>query len=384
MSMQRTGKRGPLTTAVIAAAFLVLPLMSRGATRESADTPRSGEEIYRAACSSCHGADGRGVSRDVVGFDLPLPDFTDCDFASREPDADWVAVAHEGGPVRGFSHLMAAFGGVLTVDELGLAMGHIRSFCGDDDWPPGELNLPRPLFTEKAYPEDEAVLTTTVATEGPDTIENKIVYEQRFGARNQFELIVPLGWSERPRAGEPDKLDWGSSVGDLAVGVKRALWHDLERGAIVSVTGEVILPTGDEDAGFGKGTTVFEPFVSYGQLLPAEFFLHGQAGLELPFDTDRADEEAFLRAALGRTFVAGQFGRAWSPMLELLGGRDLVSGADTQWDAVPQFQVTLNTRQHIMLNIGVRTPLNDTADRATKVVAYLLWDWFDGGLFDGW
>jgi hypothetical protein len=71
-------------------------------------------------------------------------------------------------------------------------------------------------------------------------------------------------------------------------------------------------------------------------------------------------------------------------MLELLGGRDLVSGADTRWDAVPQFQVTLNTRQHVMLNVGIRTPLNDTDDRDTKLVAYLLWDWFDGGLFDGW
>ena len=244
------------------------------------------------------------------------------------------------------------------------------------------------MITEKAFPEDEAVLTATVVTEGPtdgvDLIEGEIVYEQRFGARNQFELVVPFGWQEHPGAADPSEGDWTSSVGDIAVGVKRALWHSLAKGAIFSGTAEVILPTGDEAAGFGKGTAVFEPFVSYGQILPAAFFLHGQAGLELPFDSDKADEEAFVRAALGRSFVTRRWGRTWSPMVELLGARELVSGAETNWDIVPQIQITLNTRQHIMMNVGVRAPLNNEEGRTTQVVAYLLWDWFDGTLFEGW
>jgi hypothetical protein len=71
-------------------------------------------------------------------------------------------------------------------------------------------------------------------------------------------------------------------------------------------------------------------------------------------------------------------------MIELLGARDLVSGADTNWDAVYEFQVTLNRRQHVMLNTGVRTPLNNTDGRETQVLMYVLWDWFDGGLGAGW
>jgi hypothetical protein len=43
----------------------------------------------------------------------------------------------------------------------------VRTFCASDAWPRGELNLPRALVTEKAFPEDEAVLTTSVATSGP-------------------------------------------------------------------------------------------------------------------------------------------------------------------------------------------------------------------------
>ena len=125
-------------------------------------TPRSGAELYRSACAACHGADGRGSQPAAVGFSTPLPDFTDCSFATREPDADWFAIAHDGGPVRAFDRRMPAFGEALTDAELAAIVEHIRDFCGEPRWPRGELNLPRPLVTEKAFPEDEAVLTTTV------------------------------------------------------------------------------------------------------------------------------------------------------------------------------------------------------------------------------
>ena len=71
-------------------------------------------------------------------------------------------------------------------------------------------------------------------------------------------------------------------------------------------------------------------------------------------------------------------------MVEILGSQKFVSGADSNWDVAPQIQVTLNTRQHVMLNIGVRTPLNNTEGRSTQIAAYLLWDWFDGGFSEGW
>ncbi|MFB3113233.1 MAG: cytochrome c, partial [Gemmatimonadales bacterium] len=76
--------------------------------------------------------------------------------------------------------------------------------------------------------------------------------------------------------------------------------------------------------------------------------------------------------------------RTWSPMVEVLSERDLVSGAKTQWEIVPQMQVTLNTRQHVMLNAGFGFPVTDAAVRSSRFMVYLLWDWFDGGFFDGW
>ena len=178
---------------------------------------------------------------------------------------------------------------------------------------------------------------------------------------------------------------WFGGVGDVALGYKRLLAHSLESGSIFSVAGEVILPTGNEDRGFGKGVTVFEGFALYGQILPADFFAQFQAGIETPTHKDDASNAAFWRAVIGRTMSEDKgFGRAWSPMVELLAERDFVTGASVNWDIVPQMQVTLSKRQHVMANIGVRIPLTNTASRSTAVVFYLLWDQFDGGVFEGW
>lgn len=125
-------------------------------------------ELYTAACAACHGDDGRGRTQAEVGFAAPLPDFTDCSFASREPDADWFAVIHEGGPVRAFDRMMPAFGDTLGKSEIDAILRHARTFCVNASWPRGEFNLPRPLFTEKAYPEDETVVTATVDAGGAE------------------------------------------------------------------------------------------------------------------------------------------------------------------------------------------------------------------------
>src|SRR6056297_1337763 len=134
-------------------AFISAALMSAPAAAQTheAEWPRTdyesmdGRALYMAACAACHAPDGTGLPAPTVGFAVPLPDFTDCSFATREPDSDWLAVAHDGGPVRGFDPLMPAFGGVLDLDQLQRAMDYVRTLCGEDAWPPGELNLPRAM-----------------------------------------------------------------------------------------------------------------------------------------------------------------------------------------------------------------------------------------------
>lgn len=357
-----------------------LPVFATASVRHSpaAAQDTAGEALYRLGCASCHGTDGKGVPADRRAFAVEVPDFTECSFSSREPDADWLAVVHAGGPVRAFDPTMPAFGEAFTEEQILAILTYVRTFCGDDAWPRGELNLPRALFTEKAYPEDEAVTTVTVNAEGPGGVVNELVYEKRFGPRNQIEVKIPFGAAEGPADG-----GWDVGLGDIALGVKRAFFHSLASGSIVSAGAEWVLPTGTGSLGSASGAGTGELFVLYGQVLPADGFVHAQALAERPFEGD-ADAEVGVRAVLGKTWTQGQFGRAWSPMLEVLAQRDLASGASIAWDLVPQFQVTLNTRQHIMANLGVRVPLTDADVRQTQVLVYVLWDWFDGGFFDGW
>lgn len=360
----------------LAAAFIsiaVLPVTLLGSRQNG--PPRTGKQIYEAACVQCHGANGTGADKPAVGFQLPLPDLTDCNF-TREPDADWYAVIHDGGPARAFNRLMPAFAEALTSEEINAVIGYVRSFCGNKAWPRGELNFPRAIVTEKAFPEDEFLFIASVGTGDPGEAGYKAIYEKRLGARGQFEVIIPL------KTLEADAGGWSTNIGDVAFGAKNAFFHNRDSGTILSGAVEVALPTGNEDRGFGSGHTTVEGFLAFGQALPSDGFIQAQAGLGVPTNGDT--KEVFWRLVFGKTFTQGQFGRSWSPMVELVAARDLEDGQVTNWDVVPEFQVTLSKRQHIMAAFGARVPLNGRDSRHTQILAYFLWDWFDGGLFSAW
>jgi Cytochrome C oxidase, cbb3-type, subunit III len=342
------------------------------------DSQKSGADLYRAGCAACHGIDGRGAPRATLGFDLDLPDFTDCSFATPEADADWIAIVHQGGTVRAFDRMMPAFGEALSLDEIGRIVGHLRTFCAETAWPRGDLNLPRPLVTEKAFPENEAVVTTTFSRDGQSAIGNEFTYEHRLGSRGQYEVVVPFDLQQADSGG------WRRGLGDVAVAYKHVLGHSLRRGSIFAAGSEVVFPTGKETDGIGGGMTVVEAFGTFSQVLPRDGFLHLHAGLEMPVGAEGSHTESFWRATVGKTIFQQRWNRAWSPMIEVLGSRKHAEGEAAAWDLVPQLQVSLSRRQHVLLNAGIRTPVNHRAGRPTSLIVYLLWDWFDGGLFTGW
>ena len=119
--------------------------------------------------------------------------------------------------------------------------------------------------------------------------------------------------------------------------------------------------------------------------LPAGGFVQAHAGADVPTDLDAANPEIFWRALLGWSLVPRRFGRMYSPMLEVLGARELGPGAAVVlWDLAPQVQVTLNRRKHLRLNVGGLVPLNRTDDRHPQLGMYLLWDWYEGSPLKGW
>ena len=341
----------------------------------------TGEEIYKAACIGCHGPNGKGQPETTLGFEKPsqFPDFSDCNGSTRERVFDWTATIHEGGPGRGWSPIMPSYAEALTLDQIRKVTDYLRSRCDEKAWPLGELNLPRALFTEKAFPEDEWVFTTAANTKSPGEVASELTYERRFGVRNQLEFSAPFGFLER------DNGSWVGGLGDLVLGYKRVLLSNSRTGSIFSLQGEVNAPTGNRSQGLGSGVTTFGTFAAFGQRLPSFSFFQLQAGADLPVNTQKAPQGVFVHSALGKTFVQDHgFGRIWTPMVEVLAGRDLVTGAKTNWDIVPEMQFSLNKRQHILADVGVRRPVNNTFGRSTQVVFYVLWDWFDGGLREGW
>lgn len=357
--------------------------MPPGSFAQSAGAAKlsTGKEIYQAGCAGCHGGDGSGGAQSTIGFEKPdtFPDFSKCDQTTPEDNWAWKAVIRDGGRSRGFSQIMPSFSGALTTAQIDAVVRYMRGFCKQSGWPRGELNFPRALGTEKAFPEDETVITTSLNASGSPGVSNEIVHEQRFGAKNQIEISLPVEFQR------PDRGLWYGGLGDLGLGLKRVLASSLRTGSIASLQGEVILPAGNRQHGLGTGVTTFETFGAYGQLLPLRSFLQFQAGADLPVDTSKAPQSVFLRTAVGKSFNANAgLGRMWSPMMEVLGDRDLETGAKTSWDVMPEMQVTLSKRQHVRFDVGLRIPTVNTAGRQKQVMFYLLWDWQDGKLLEGW
>ena len=344
----------------------------------------TGQQIFVAACATCHGMDGKGSPSAIVGFDLPLPnghdfpDFTDCATNTVEPLGDWMAVAHRGGPVRALDRRMPAFGDALSEEQIERAVKYLWTFCDDPAWPRGDLNLPRAIFTEKAFPENETVWTTGVTTSGAKAVTNELVYEHRIGARWQYEVTAPFGVQQAEPGGA-----WRRGLGDVEFALRRTLYASVDRGSIFAAGGAVTLPTGKEELGLGNGYTIVEPFAMWGQMIGTSAFVQTHVGYEVASDQTRGQNEGFVRTALGYTVAQDRgFGRAWTPMLEVLAAKP-ERGA-TEWDLVPQMQISLSKLQHVLFSVGVRVPINERDERKPQVLAYFLWDWFDGGLFQFW
>ena len=373
---------GPITLGliVVGSTLLFCQGIRSQTIKQHSHNVKNGERLYKSGCIACHGADGAGAPLTLTEFQRPdsFPDFARCDQTTPEPNSAWKAVIIHGGPSRGFSQIMPAFGELLTSDEIDDLIAYLRSFCRNNRWARGELNLPLAQITEKAFPEDEVVLTTAVNASGVPGVTSHVIHEQRFGMHNQIEVDVPFQFRD-------ENHTWYGGVGDATFGVKREMWSSLHTGSIFTLFGGVIVPSGNRARGFGSGTTTFETFAAFDQLFPTNTFVQFQVGADLPRHSNIAPQNVFWRTALGQSIAGDQgLGRLWTPMVEFVASRDLVTNAKNNWDVVPEMQVTISQRQHIRANLGFLRPVTNTAGRQNQVLFYILWDWGDGKLTEGW
>src|SRR5688572_15781190 len=153
---------------LLAAAFAAFGGYGETPTALSSQAPTTVGEMWTAWCARCHAEDGSGKVNQPTVSVVPM-DFTDCKVATPEPDADWERAIAKGGPGVGLSPEMPAFEDSLTPQQITLFVSHMRGFCKETGWPIGNTNFPRPILTEKAFPENEVVLLPAISHYSEET-----------------------------------------------------------------------------------------------------------------------------------------------------------------------------------------------------------------------
>jgi len=321
--------------------------------------PRTIPEMWTAWCARCHGADGRGRVAEPTLTVQPR-DFTDCRRATTEPDADWALATAKGGPAVGLSAQMPAFGAALTAAQIDGFVAHMRRFCTEPDWPDGNLNLPRPIFTEKAFPEDELVVTPMTTHGGGERHWTGVLtLEKRIGKRAQLEVTQPL---------ESVVVDGRRSrgFGDLELGFKYVL-NPRRHNHLAAAGIDVRTPTGSSSEGLGAGEARVEPYLATASAFGLTY-VQSQVKLELPRNRPWADRVAVYRVSLGRDLSLTP--RAWTVGLELTGENDALA-------LVPQVRKGISPSGALAGAFGVSLPVNHSDEQGRTWVAYVLWEYLE-------
>ena len=334
--------------------------------------------MWGAWCARCHADDGSGKVNEPTVTVVPM-DFTDCRVTSAEPDADWERAIAKGGPGVGLSPQMPGFEDSLTPEQITLFVSHMRGFCKEPGWPSGNTNFPRPIITEKAFPENELVILPAISHFPEDTAPSitegmfKVVYERRFGKRSMFEIGVPLVTTN-------SFLTRTGGLGDLEVAIKHALYtgnpNDASTPRIVSLGLEVVLPSGDRFKDHGKGTPIVEPYVSAGMMI-RNWYVQTQLKAEFPVDRLRASRAVVYNAYVGRD--TGAAPNTWTIGVELNGEIEMpLQGTTSQVVALtPQVRKGLTGTGALAASVGMMVPLNKREEQGVRWVGYLLWEYLE-------
>ncbi len=87
-----------------------------------------GKKKYETFCVSCHGADGKAQGPAAMAMQPRPRNFTDKNWQKSVDDKRLVKVLKEGGKSVGLSASMAAWGGVLSDDDINAVVKYVRQF----------------------------------------------------------------------------------------------------------------------------------------------------------------------------------------------------------------------------------------------------------------
>jgi hypothetical protein len=290
-------------------------------------------------------------------------DFTDPLFNSREPADDWKMVIEHGGHALGLAEQMPAQGSALDEDQVRDVVAYIKSIVDTSAYPPGEMNLFLPIRTKKAFPEDEVVYVGRFTDEdGVEARKHVLEIEKRFGKAGQgiLELVYES---------EGDV----SELAEAEIGYKHAL--SFSNSHILSAAAVWAIPV--EAEGDGE----LQTYLAYGKVLSDAWIFQSSLRLKFPFE-GASDGEAELAGIVH--WVHSPWPRRVFPALEVTATNPFrSSNGDLEWTAMPQVRIGLTRGGHVALNLGVEIPLSDQ-DWDNRYYVTLLWDFADGGFFQGW
>ena len=138
------------------------------------------------------------------------------------------------------------------------------------------------------------------------------------------------------------------------------------------------IPTGSASSGLGKGTPVYEPFVSFGQRL-GRFEAQAQLIYEKPHDESRGEPELVLHSALGRPLTE-RLATPWA-FVELTFAKELEPEGEWTLSVTPSLRLPLSRADHLAMSVGIQIPVAGEGSYRYRALFYFLWEYFEGGIW---
>lgn len=338
-------------------------------------------ELYAAACVVCHGPAGKGLAADdprLPTFDPPPADLSDPEFSSAEPARDWSLVIKHGGPSLGLSAQMPAFGEVLSDEQIEGLVAYVKGLAsGTERYANGEMNLARPVLTKKPFPEDEALLVTSLerrkgaTPDAPDQDVGKTVqyFGMRVGPRGQAEVKLVEAFK-----------DGEAELDEVEVGWKHVLAQSARYRALLSGGLELSLPfeLDHERPGVHAYLAVAKPVGRRLQVHASAQYSHG-----LPLG-DAPKGPSQLAAGTSLFLPLAPYKRGLYPGVEARSVSQFGTGAAATYvTATPQVLAKLSRRGHVAFSLGAELPIVNAPFR-WKGHAILIWEFGEGPPWEGW
>ncbi len=325
-----------------------------------------GREVYERHCVGCHGADGKGTGQLAPARPVRPANLTDCKLTDEDPVLLGQGVIRHGGPYRGRSVAMPAFGTVLSDSDIVDVARYVRSLCADPDWVPRELDFPHPLITSKAFPEQHIILGGRFGRNGTSIDEYMGILEYRVNG------LTNIGIMSRALSIDPDIGPAESGLSDTVLSVNRVLAFSTLHRALASVGLDLTLPTGNDRRGLGNGDVVFAPSLRAG-VAWEQVVMQVAGAFAVPAGISNNSSQANVDVAIGRSFSLNRRLQV-TPMIEL----NMTTGISGPWSGETKSAILPLIRAKWLkwtIGVGVQVPITDTRDFDVRPLFDVMYDY---------